>query len=150
MGITKNRKKRFLNSRYLHWRRPTACVGGLRKTKNRCLRSDLTEAILPQNQNFYFPSLLRCQNIPPNLSRLLMLELRPSCECCDTPLPPDSHDARICSFECTFCVTCVEGVLQNRCPNCGGEFVRRPIRPKEKLGKYPPSATKTIKPRGCV
>ena len=58
-----------------------------------------------------------------------MLELRPSCELCDRDLPADSSDARICSYECTFCVDCVEGVLHNVCPNCGGGFVPRPIRP---------------------
>lgn len=60
-----------------------------------------------------------------------MLELRPNCECCDRDLPPNSLEARICSYECTFCSGCVEGVLQNVCPNCGGGFVSRPVRPKE-------------------
>ena len=58
-----------------------------------------------------------------------MLDIRPNCEICDKDLPPDSTDARICSYECTFCVDCVEGILQNVCPNCGGGFVARPIRP---------------------
>lgn len=58
-----------------------------------------------------------------------MLELRPTCENCNTPLPPDSLKARICTFECTFCASCVDGVLHNVCPNCGGGFVPRPIRP---------------------
>ncbi len=58
-----------------------------------------------------------------------MLELRPSCEHCTRPLPPDSPDAMICTFECTFCATCVETVLSNVCPNCGGGFAPRPIRP---------------------
>jgi len=58
-----------------------------------------------------------------------MLELRPSCEHCNTPLPPDSPEARICSFECTFCAACVDGVLHNVCPNCGGGFAPRPVRP---------------------
>lgn len=72
-----------------------------------------------------------------------MLELRPTCEHCDTALPPDSADARICSFECTFCVRCVDEVLHNVCPNCGGGFERRAIRPARDwkggnfLGKYP-------------
>ncbi|MEG1211055.1 MAG: DUF1272 domain-containing protein, partial [Leclercia sp.] len=52
-----------------------------------------------------------------------MLELRPNCEWCDCDLPPDSRDARICSFECTFCVTCAETQLNHRCPNCQGELV---------------------------
>jgi hypothetical protein len=58
-----------------------------------------------------------------------MLELRPTCEHCNKPLPPDSMEARICSYECTFCATCVETLLNNTCPNCGGGFVPRPIRP---------------------
>ena len=60
-----------------------------------------------------------------------MLELRPNCELCDKDLSPSSSDARICSYECTFCADCVERVLHNVCPNCGGGFVQRPIRPKE-------------------
>jgi hypothetical protein len=58
-----------------------------------------------------------------------MLELRPTCEHCNTALPPDSALARICSFECTFCAFCVDGVLGNVCPNCGGGFEVRPVRP---------------------
>jgi hypothetical protein len=59
-----------------------------------------------------------------------MLALRPNCERCDTDLPPSSAHARICSYECTFCASCVDDVLQNVCPNCGGGFVPRPIRPR--------------------
>ncbi len=59
-----------------------------------------------------------------------MLKLKPNCECCDKDLPADAPDAMICSYECTFCKTCVDEVLQNVCPNCGGGFVPRPIRPK--------------------
>ena len=59
-----------------------------------------------------------------------MLELRPNCEYCGKDLPPDATDARICSYECTFCADCVENVLSNVCPNCGGGFVPRPIRPR--------------------
>lgn len=58
-----------------------------------------------------------------------MLELRPNCELCDKDLPPDSTEACICTYECTFCASCVETVLHNVCPNCGGGFTRRPIRP---------------------
>jgi uncharacterized protein len=58
-----------------------------------------------------------------------MLQLRPNCEWCDKDLPPAATEARICSFECTFCAACVETVLFNVCPNCGGGFVPRPIRP---------------------
>jgi hypothetical protein len=59
-----------------------------------------------------------------------MLALRPNCESCDADLPPDAPNARICSYECTFCVECVENVLRNVCPNCGGNLVPRPIRPR--------------------
>jgi hypothetical protein len=58
-----------------------------------------------------------------------VLELRPTCENCNKPLPPNAADARICTYECTFCAACVETVLNNVCPNCGGNFVPRPIRP---------------------
>lgn len=58
-----------------------------------------------------------------------MLELRPNCELCDRDLPPESTDARICTYECTFCARCVEEVLRDVCPNCGGNFSPRPIRP---------------------
>jgi hypothetical protein len=58
-----------------------------------------------------------------------MLEIRPNCEFCDKDLDPDSTEARICSYECTFCCDCVENLLHNVCPNCGGGFVARPIRP---------------------
>lgn len=74
-----------------------------------------------------------------------MLELRPVCEHCKLPLPPDSAEAVICSFECTFCRACAEGPLENVCPNCGGNFCARPIRPRDNhkgdnhLGKYPAS-----------
>ena len=59
-----------------------------------------------------------------------MLELRPNCELCDKDLPPHATDACICSYECTFCKDCVDTVLQNVCPNCGGGFTSRPVRPK--------------------
>lgn len=58
-----------------------------------------------------------------------MLELRPNCEFCDRDLAPDSTAARICSYECTFCADCVADILQDVCPNCGGGFVNRPVRP---------------------
>jgi len=58
-----------------------------------------------------------------------VLELRPNCEFCDRDLPPDAADARICTYECTFCAACVENELHNVCPNCGGGFVPRPVRP---------------------
>lgn len=78
-----------------------------------------------------------------------MLELRPNCECCDKDLPPEASDARICSFECTFCSACAETVLAGRCPNCGGEFVPRPRRPAAKLATYPASTERVLKPEGC-
>ena len=75
----------------------------------------------------------------------MALTLRPNCEFCDRDLPPDSLLARICSYECTFCADCVETKLQNVCPNCGGGFTPRPIRPKNEwrpgvsLSKQPAS-----------
>ena len=59
----------------------------------------------------------------------MALELRPNCEYCDKDLPPAATEARICTYECTFCADCVEQHLSNVCPNCGGGFVPRPIRP---------------------
>ena len=78
-----------------------------------------------------------------------MLQLRPSCECCDRDLPPASPDVMICSFECTFCRMCAEVRLGGRCPNCGGELVRRPIRPADRLQRYPASTERVFKPDGC-
>jgi hypothetical protein len=66
-----------------------------------------------------------------------MLEPRPNCECCDRDLTPEPLEARICSFECTFCSACAAGALGGRCPNCGGELVRHPVRPAAKLTKFP-------------
>ena len=81
----------------------------------------------------------------------VMLELRPNCECCDTDLPPESRQAMICTFECTFCVDCVDNVLGGKCPNCGGEVVPRPIRPAHLLEKYPPSTKRVLSERSdCV
>lgn len=65
----------------------------------------------------------------------LALELRPNCEHCDCDLLPDAADARICSYECTFCATCVDTHLSNVCPNCGGGFTPRPIRPAREWRK---------------
>lgn len=80
-----------------------------------------------------------------------MLQLRPNCECCDTDLPPDSTQARICSFECTFCAVCSEQRLAGTCPNCGGELLARPRRPAAKLAKNPPSSERVLKPHlGCA
>ena len=69
-----------------------------------------------------------------------MLELRPSCECCDKDLPPDSTEARICTFECTFCATCATDKLKLICPNCGGDLVQRPRRPAA-----PPASSNAIR-----
>jgi|SRR4051794_37034058 hypothetical protein len=81
-----------------------------------------------------------------------MLELRPTCENCNKPLPPNSREARVCSYECTFCAQCVDEVLGNVCPNCGGGFVPRPVRPARNwrdnnyLGKDPASTKITYRP----
>lgn len=79
-----------------------------------------------------------------------MLELRPNCECCDRDLPPGSADARICTYECTFCADCVDGVLAGKCPNCGGNFTARPIRPAAMLARHPASTVRVLKPEGCA
>ena len=78
-----------------------------------------------------------------------MLQLRPNCECCDKDLPAESAAAFICSYECTFCEDCTARVLEGRCPNCGGELVRRPRRPAERLAKHPASTERVVKPGGC-
>lgn len=81
-----------------------------------------------------------------------MLELRPTCEQCNTALPANSVEAMICSFECTFCRTCVGTVLRNVCPNCGGGFCPRPARPAKawregaSLASHPPGARVVYKP----
>lgn len=75
-----------------------------------------------------------------------MLEIRPSCENCNKLLPYDSDEAMICTFECTFCKECVETIVHEICPNCGGNFTQRPIRPKQLLKKYPVSEKKVHKP----
>ena len=74
-----------------------------------------------------------------------MLELRPNCETCDCDLPADSKDARICSFECTFCAGCADDKLNGHCPNCGGNLERRPIRPAAGLAKYPASTKRIVR-----
>jgi uncharacterized protein len=78
-----------------------------------------------------------------------VLELRPNCECCDRDLPPNATDARICSYECTFCTSCTDNVLHGICPNCGGNLMPRPIRPPEKLVRHPASAKRVLKLEGC-
>jgi hypothetical protein len=83
------------------------------------------------------------------LENVVMLELRPACECCGCDLPPESREARICSFECTFCASCAEGVLAGACPNCGGELVPRPTRPAALLDRYPPTSDRRVRSGGC-
>ena len=75
------------------------------------------------------------------------LELRPNCELCDCDLPPASYEARICSNECTWCADCADTVLLNVCPNCGGELVRRPIRP---VNEYRPGEGLRLNPAGTT
>ena len=85
-----------------------------------------------------------------------MLELRPTCENCNKPLPPAATEARICSYECTFCADCVDRVLANVCPNCGGGFTPRPIRPSKNwkgnncLGADPAGTTVKHRPVDAV
>lgn len=79
-----------------------------------------------------------------------MLELRPACEHCGKALPNESTEAMICTYECTFCADCVSGVLHNVCPNCGGGFERRPIRPHRQLLKHPAKTEVYIKPVDMV
>ena len=76
--------------------------------------------------------------------------MRPICERCETALAEDSPDARICSFECTFCAPCTDGDLAGTCPNCGGDLVVRPRRPASKLDSNPASTTRVFKPQGCA
>ena len=76
-----------------------------------------------------------------------MLALRPNCERCNIDLPPDSLLARICSFECTFCQSCTNDQLRGVCPNCGGELLRRPVRPAAALAKHPASTERVFKPK---
>jgi hypothetical protein len=77
-----------------------------------------------------------------------MLELRPNCECCDRDLPPDSPDAVICTFECTWCRDCAETVLEGACRNCGGNLVPRPVRPAALLATHPASTVRVVA-QGC-
>ncbi|HEY8572221.1 DUF1272 domain-containing protein [Phenylobacterium sp.] len=77
-----------------------------------------------------------------------MLNLKPNCECCDRDLPPGA-EARICSFECTFCPDCAEARFAGTCPNCGGGLVARPVRPAGLLAKYPPSTERFTRPHAA-
>jgi hypothetical protein len=78
-----------------------------------------------------------------------MLQLRPGCECCNKDLPNESTDARICTFECTFCADCADNKLRGVCPNCGGELLARPRRPADKLARFPASTERIYKRAGC-
>ena len=75
-----------------------------------------------------------------------MLAIRPNCECCDRDLPNGAADARICTFECTFCAACAEQRFAGVCPNCGGDLVLRPTRPAAKLASSPVSTVRFTKP----
>jgi len=79
-----------------------------------------------------------------------MLEMRQFCECCGKNLSPETSEALICSFECTFCADCARNVLQEVCPNCGGDLMRRPTRAARALVKNPPSAERIVKESGCL
>jgi hypothetical protein len=80
-----------------------------------------------------------------------VLQLRPNCECCDRDLPPGSLAAMICSYECTFCSDCAMRALGGRCPNCGGELVRRPVRQPDRLARHPAATERVLKPHpGCT
>jgi hypothetical protein len=74
-----------------------------------------------------------------------MLQMRPNCECCDVDLPPECREARICSFECTFCADCASERLGGKCPNCGGELFARPTRAAALLGSFPASSERVVK-----
>lgn len=74
-----------------------------------------------------------------------MLQLRPGCEQCNADLPADSDQARICSFECTFCAPCA--LRLGACPNCGGELLPRPRRVGAALARHPASSERIFKPR---
>lgn len=80
----------------------------------------------------------------------MALELRPNCECCDVDLPPESGSAYICTFECTYCFECAAHKLRFVCANCGGELVRRPIRPAAKLANNPASTKRVLRTTPCV
>jgi uncharacterized protein len=75
-----------------------------------------------------------------------VLEIRQNCENCGKSLPNDSNEAMICTYECTFCAECVENILENVCPNCGGGFEKRPTRPHSQLDKFPLRTDKVYKP----
>lgn len=79
---------------------------------------------------------------------MAMMDLKPGCECCDVDLPPDSPDARICTYECTYCATCADE-MGGICKNCGGNLVPRPIRPPSHLKRHPASTVRVFNPDNC-
>lgn len=79
-----------------------------------------------------------------------MLDLRPSCECCDVDVAPDKSGAWICSFECTFCTKCAETVFAFRCPNCGGDLMPRPTRRGQSLQGNPASTRRVLRVSDCL
>lgn len=79
----------------------------------------------------------------------MMLQMRPCCECCGRDLAPESNDALMCSFECTFCSDCDRRVLHGRCPNCGGGLTPRPARSGDALARHPASEERIVKAAGC-
>lgn len=79
-----------------------------------------------------------------------MLEIRPNCEHCNKDLPNTSTEAMICSFECTYCKTCALEIFKNVCPSCSGNFVKRPIRSKKMIEKYPASTKRIFDPKDLV
>lgn len=80
----------------------------------------------------------------------MALELRPNCECCDRNLPPDSQEAYICTFECTYCLGCASNRLAFICANCDGELARRPVRPPARLVSNPASTIRVVRAQPCV
>jgi len=77
-----------------------------------------------------------------------VLELRPNCECCDRDLPPTATDARICSYECTFCATCTDNILHGICPNCGGNLYATGDPPPRDV-RHPASTKRVVRSEGC-
>ena len=76
-----------------------------------------------------------------------MLEIRPCCEHCGKDLPGNSTEAMICTFECTYCAECATAIFENVCPNCGGNFEKRSIRPGRYNDKYPTKTERLHKPK---
>ena len=79
-----------------------------------------------------------------------MIKLKPNCECCDKDLPPESREAVICTFECTFCATCADTVFKGACPNCAGNFVPRPIRPAAMLREDSATTERHLREQPCL